>query len=289
VTPRKGTPPARETAKQPSLTQHRSQVAEVLQERIQLGKALKNREIRSSDEIDQLRVEQRKWHEYNVEYLSRCFDVPSVAESYNRWRGYGASFVNPSLAQRIESFRDGIGGQIGQIESVLERLELIPEAAQTASESRSTEDSRVVFIVHGHDEAAKAQVALFLGKLNLVPIILHEQPNLGQTIIDKFESNAARAGYAVVLLTPDDVGRDISSAPDSLVPRARQNVILELGYFCGVLGRERVCVLYKSEVEIPSDYLGVTYVPLDDGGGWKLNMAREIKHSGIDVDLNLAI
>jgi predicted nucleotide-binding protein len=90
----------------------------------------------------------------------------------------------------------------------------------------------------------------------------------------------------VVLLTGDDVG---GTQPDKLQPRARQNVILELGYFVGKLGRSQVCALRAEGVEIPSDFAGVVYHPLDAGGAWKFQLARELKAAGYAVDLNDAL
>ena len=144
-----------------------------------------------------------------------------------------------------------------------------------------------MFVVHGHDEAAKEAVARFLAKLDLEPIVLHEQPNQGRTVIEKFERHAD-VDFAVVLLTPDDAGYAVK-APNEAKPRARQNVIFELGYFVGRLGRSRVCALHKGNVEILSDYDGVIYVSMDDPQGWRLLLAREIKAAGIDVDLNAAL
>jgi predicted nucleotide-binding protein len=146
-------------------------------------------------------------------------------------------------------------------------------------------DSKKVFLVHGRDEAVKFAVARFLEKLGLEPVILHEQPNKGQTVIEKFEANSD-VRFAVVLLTPDDEGR--ATTGKDLKPRARQNVILELGYFIGKLRRARVCALYKEGVDLPSDIHGVIYVPYDGAGGWCLELAKELKAAGIDVDLNRA-
>lgn len=110
--------------------------------------------------------------------------------------------------------------------------------------------SNKVFIVHGHDELALQSLARFVEKLGLQAIVLKEQPNQGRTIIEKFEDSAREVGFAVVLLTPDDLGGVAdNSAPSS---RARQNVIFELGYFAGALGRGRVCLLRKGDIEIPS-------------------------------------
>ncbi|HXP69804.1 MAG TPA: nucleotide-binding protein [Candidatus Dormibacteraeota bacterium] len=148
-------------------------------------------------------------------------------------------------------------------------------------------DSRRVFLVHGHDEAVKLTVARFLERLGLAVIILHEQPNKGRTVIEKFEAHSD-VGFAVVLLTPDDEGYSTKS-PEILKKRARQNVILELGYFIGKLGRQRVCALYVEGVEIPSDINGVLYVRYEAGDGWQNALAKEIKAAGIRIDLNRSI
>lgn len=113
-------------------------------------------------------------------------------------------------------------------------------------------------------------------------MILQEQPDQGRTIIEKFEQYA-QVNFAVVLFTPDDVG---GLEAENLRPRTRQNVIFELGYFIGKLGRERVRVLVKGDIEIPSDYSGVLYISLDDAGGWQMALFRELKSAGFDVDAN---
>lgn len=144
-------------------------------------------------------------------------------------------------------------------------------------------DLRRVFIVHGHDEAPRETVARFLEAVGLEPVILHEQANRGMTISEKLRANA-NVGFAVVLLTPDDIGRAKSEEQER--PRARQNVILELGYFVGRLGHEKVCALLKGSLEIPSDYMGVVYTNFDDGGGWRQNLARELQAAGYEIDWN---
>lgn len=149
-------------------------------------------------------------------------------------------------------------------------------------------ESRRIFLVHGRDEGAKNTVARFLEKLDLQPVILDEQANRGQTIIEKFESHSD-VGFAIVLLTPDDEG-GLRGGEKSGRHRARQNVIFELGFFIGRLGRQRVCALTKgSAMEIPSDYSGVVYIPLDDGGAWRYHLVKELKSAGFDVDANLAL
>lgn len=143
--------------------------------------------------------------------------------------------------------------------------------------------SNKVFIVHGDDGEARETVARFLGKIGFEPIILNEQANQGRTIIEKVEANAD-VGFAVVLLTPDDVGRAKDS--EDLEPRARQNVLLELGYFIAKLGRERVCALRRGQVSIPSDFAGVVWEAMDDAGGWRQRLGRELQAAGHHVDWN---
>lgn len=144
-------------------------------------------------------------------------------------------------------------------------------------------DFHRVFIVHGHDEAPRESVARFLAIIGLDPVILHEQANKGMTIPEKLAAYA-NVGFAVVLLTPDDEGKAKGAA--DLQFRARQNVILELGYFVGRLGRDRVCALLRGQVEIPSDYVGVVYTPFDEGGGWRQKLAQELEAAGYDIDWN---
>ncbi len=163
--------------------------------------------------------------------------------------------------------------------------EKINTTTDTTLETEKVSYGNDVFIVHGHNERVKLDVARFIERLSLNPLILHEQPNQGRTIIEKFE-DYSNVGFAVVLLTGDDVGAPVSRKSD-LKSRARQNVILELGFFLGKLGREHVCALYEKGVDIPTDYEGVLYIPLS--GDWKFLLAREIKAAGIKIDLNNAI
>lgn len=145
-----------------------------------------------------------------------------------------------------------------------------------------------IFIVHGHDEACRLTVARYLEALQLTPVILHEQVNMGKTIIEKFETFASRAGYAIVLATPDDYGYPVGKEEEKRA-RARQNVVLELGYFVGALGREKTILLVKGDVELPSDLMGVLECRMDQTDGWKMTLARELSAAGFQIDMNLAL
>ena len=123
-------------------------------------------------------------------------------------------------------------------------------------------DPSKVFLVHGHDGEVREAVARFISeRLGLEPVILHERPNKGRTIITKFREEAAGISFAVVLMTADDLGK-ASAAPD-LQPRARQNVVFELGFFIGALGPEHVAAIVKGTIERPSDFDGVVYISFD--------------------------
>lgn len=139
-----------------------------------------------------------------------------------------------------------------------------------------------VFVVHGHDGEARETVARYLERIGFEPVILHEQANRSRTVIEKIEANRD-VSFAVILLTPDDEG---CAKGGDLEPRARQNVLLELGYFMAHLGRENICSLKRGTVEIPSDFAGVVWEPMDDNGGWKSALARELEAAGHTIDWN---
>lgn len=143
--------------------------------------------------------------------------------------------------------------------------------------------SNKIFIVHGQDVAARESIARFIERVGFEAVILHEQANRGGTIIEKIEANRD-VGFAIVLLTPDDEGRKMGDS--NLAPRARQNVLLELGYFMAYLGRPNVCALRRGDVDIPSDFAGVVWTELDPVGAWKTSLGRELAAAGYAVDWN---
>ena len=146
-------------------------------------------------------------------------------------------------------------------------------------------DMQKAFIVHGRDELVKIDVARFLEKMGIEPIILHEQASQGKTIIEKIEEYS-NVGYGIVLYTPCDKGGLASCDDNQLKPRARQNVVFEHGYLIGKLGRDRVCALMKDEVEYPNDISGILYIKYQNNDAWKLDLARELKKAGYNIDFN---
>lgn len=192
------------------------------------------------------------------------------------------------LRERQELIRAKIAYLEGSIAILNLEVELENDSVQVEVPVATSKRKNDVFLVHGHDDAALHGVARFLEQLGINPIILNEQANKGRTVIEKLTDHSD-VGFAVILLTPDDVGRSSKQPAGEEKLRARQNVILELGYFLGKIGRDKVCPLYVSGVEIPSDYHGVVYTLLDDAGAWKLALARELKVAGFPVDLNKAM
>lgn len=142
-----------------------------------------------------------------------------------------------------------------------------------------------IFIVHGKSEIMKISVARMLEQLELAPIILSERPNEGKTIIEKLEDHS-KVSFAVILLSPDDIGYP-KGKEEELKYRARQNVILELGYFIGKIGRKNVVALFledeKDKFEFPTDIHGILYIPYDREGMWKYKLIDELKASGFKI------
>lgn len=205
---------------------------------------------------------------YNLHYQSTVW-IPGMPDpDYKRITGEKISDAKALLRQAINA-----------LNTDLEDLDT-PVPVRAPSHPSSVVNAHRVFLVHGHDEAVRETVARFIEKLGIEVIILHEQPNSGRTIIEKIERHSG-VGMAVVLLTPDDVG---GKAGEDLKPRVRQNVLLELGYFIGVLGRDKVCALKSGNVDIPTDFAGVVWTEMS--GEWRTALAREFKAAGYEVDWN---
>lgn len=209
--------------------------------------------------------------------LSRLWKRYADYEERARLRRDRFSFPRPDAS---EVFRDGQDKTLDFIKvPVLGQQK--SEGRQSPVQLRLSAAGDKVFVVHGHDIGLREAVARFITSLGLKPIILSEQPNEGRTIIEKFEKNID-VNFAVVILSPDDEAHAAGQKKEQR-PRARQNVILELGYFMGKLGRDRVCPLYRSGVELPSDIHGLAYVEMDDRGAWKMDLIRELRRAGLPV------
>jgi len=233
------------------------------------------------------------WELLTKNFLSKAFgNYSSNVSAVTDIGKYGSFPMNAGPewwdAHNAKSLESKVSRLRGLVELLETELVLSDEAPTSLLPQAPIAVSRRVFLVHGHHDGLLHEVARYLEKLNLEPIVLREQPSSGRTIIEKFV-DFADVGYAVVLLTPDDRGGTIKTTFEQQRPRARQNVILELGYFLGKLSRNRVTALYMGDVEIPSDYAGVAFVGIDEHGAWRLELARELKASGLEIDMNRAL
>jgi predicted nucleotide-binding protein len=263
-----------------------------LEERIGLGKNLLNRSITDTAQVGQLDTDFYKWDDYNSEYLKQAFNNENniYKINYDDVNTFAGGFIyrGPDTPQeRYQRLRNNISNKIDNLEKLLEKVDLLksqlPEQPVIKKSSVSFADNDNVFIVHGHNTSVQQSVARVIDKLGLNPIILNEQANNGKTIIEKFE-NHSEVGFAIILMTDDDEGK--AKTEIHLKNRARQNVILELGYFIGKLGRERVLPLYSDGVDLPSDLHGLLYTPIDKAETWKFAIVKELKSAGYNVDAN---
>jgi predicted nucleotide-binding protein len=223
-----------------------------------------------------------------VRYAGRNkrFDIappPAVGGIYMRGVDPFENLFDPPYGISLFSLIiDSIDETIGVIEST-SNFNYNPQSKKSIQQHKPI-NARKIFIVHGHDNELKQTVARFIEKLGLIPIILHEKENTGLTIIEKFEK-FSEVNYSIVLMSPDDVGNSVMESKN-LKPRARQNVIFELGYFYGKLGRKNVCAIVKGDIEIPSDNDGIIYIAMDNKDGWKVLLCKELKAAGVDFDMN---
>lgn len=239
-----------------------------IQDRIQKGLLLLQKSINDNNDLEQFNADYRKWSDFNSELLKRSFTNEDFKVEYEGGVFGGISLYEPSLGEKINDSTRRLQGKIRKLESIMERLELIPISSHVAEENiempqNSVVKTKKVFIVHGRDEISKTNLEVFLREIGLEPIVLHRQADVGQTVIEKFEANSD-VGFAFILLTPDEIA--YLSPEDSLPDdkrqkelRARPNVMFEFGYFVGKLGRSKVCCLYTGDVVIPSDLNGLIY------------------------------
>lgn len=230
------------------------------------------------------------WDNFTEQLIIQAFGKPhgNLNAFYNAkhagpiWMGMPDEALQNNHVKGRENLRKLLEGFIDQLELFNSNRQMEQEKIDTTV-SRSSIKSRKIFIVHGHDDKSKTELTLILTKLGFDPIILHEQANVGMTVIEKLEKNSD-VGYAFILLTPDDLGKKKGDSSD--LPRARQNVVFEFGLFIGKLGRGNVCCLYTGNVELPSDLQGIVYVPFETSvNEVQLDIVKELRAIGYEINL----
>ena len=220
-----------------------------------------------------------KWNGFNVELIKRAFtnDGGEYLESY-KTAGDALLYSNKN---RVDFLKSLIKKEIDELLTIEEQLPLIPVADYVKEEQaeETMKNMRQVFVVYGHDKLMKLEVEEYLKEiLKLDVIALDEKPNRNRTIIEKFEHYSKDAGFAVILMSPDDT----MEVDGQIYKQARQNVVLELGYFMAKLGRSNVCVLVKGDVEKPSDISGILHLPFE--GNWKSDLRMEMDAAGVEIN-----
>jgi predicted nucleotide-binding protein len=235
---------------------------EKIDAQIEKGHKIRDQDIKSRDDLEMAQENYRKWHDENIRLLKVIFNNESVVDRYHGVSPCITLWDNKALDEDIKDFREPISRYMENLKSILDEQEQIYELEQELKDTVMEATSKTkIFVVHGHDPI-KDQLENLLLRWGFDPIILEDQANLGQTLIEKFEKNSSKVQYAIVLLTPDDKGCLKDS--ENLKPRARQNVIFELGYFFAKLGRNRVICLYKNDIERPTDFDGIAYIPFSN-------------------------
>lgn len=218
-----------------------------------------------------------KWDGFNTELLKRSF-TNQGGEYLKKYSGCGEALLYANM-NKVDFLRSLIKEKIDELQTIETQLPLIPvvEGVVEKVKPEMKRDMKQVFVVYGHDKLMKLEVETFLkDDLKLEVIALDEKPNQNKTIIEKFEHFSKDAGFAVVLMSPDDT----MEIDGQIYKQARQNVVLELGYFMAKLGRSNVAVILKGNVEKPSDISGILHLPFS--GNWKYELHRELKAAGVE-------
>jgi len=233
------------------------------------------------------------WREHTIAELKAVYDGDAISIEFDVWTHW-TEHTSPRSA--FPNAKSSLETGLNKLRDLVERLPLAvepeplqarPGKVEKVSHDRDpAPDGPNVFIIHGRSAGGFLDsVARFIEQLGLSPVILAEQASEGRTLIEKFEVKALDVGYAIALLTPEDRAYGPEDEPPPRPNRARQNVMLELGYFMARLGRKNVVALQQEGLEVPTDILGIVYIPLDDGGAWKTLLARELRAAGYDIDL----
>ncbi|MCD8436016.1 nucleotide-binding protein [Tenacibaculum dicentrarchi] len=237
-------------------------------------------------ELNELKKKIKRWDDYNIELLKQSFNIPN--NEYKKKYIYTGVTFDKKIFRRdpseIITQTNFLEDRIEYLDALHEKSELIQFNTEEKSFSKNNNNLNQVFIVHGHDDEAKIKTARFVEKIGFEAIILHEQASSSMSIIEKIEEYS-NVGFGIILYTPCDIGSKQTNKLE-LKSRARQNVVFEHGFLIGKIKRENVCALVKGNVELPNDISGVVYIQMDNENSWKYTIAKEMKASGYNIDMN---
>lgn len=264
----------------------KSFVIKKLESWIEEGKRIRSLEFRNHVDGSIAHSERSKWRNTVRNNFSTIFDAPALRDEFIKALSGEPTPYNANLGYYRTQHVLRVGSGISVLEAILDKIHLNHiDTSQVEDDDLDQEKSdkadysiSKIFIVHGHNEELKQSVARYVEKLGLEAVILHEQPSENNTIIEKFEKYS-RVPHAIVLFSEDDAVVSESDGGEKVF-RPRQNVILELGFFLGKLGRSQVTGIIKGAPEIPSDYSGIIYIKYAPGNDWKDLLRTELKAAG---------
>lgn len=247
-----------------------------------LDKEKLNKIIEEATEMSHMYITARDvkfqaWFEKSSRFLITKFGQSSYEYDSFRKTAFSPQVFTPRTPE--ETFIDAL--HLGLQKSILIFKDYLKEMDdQPVAQKPILSDKSKIFIVHGHDGELKESVARLIEHQGIQAIILFEKPNQGKTLIEKFESYS-NVGSAICLFTKDDLGKAKNESEEKY--RARQNVVLETGYFMGKLGRNNIVILADSGIEMPSDLSGVVYT---NTANWQFELLKELKFFGYNIDFN---
>jgi predicted nucleotide-binding protein len=227
---------------------------------------------------------------YYVPYTKEAFgQIESALKLLTDFVNSNHFLKNKTYLSEIEDLEELVEG-LSNIRSDEDRLLQKRIQKNIANLARTIlDENKKIFIVHGRNINMRDKISSLLGRLKIDYVILETEYNNGATVIEKFIKNACDCRYAIVLFSADDVGR-YDDEKSEFKSRTRQNVIMELGYFLGLIGRKNITILHetRTDIEKPSDFDGIVYEPFDEYGAWKSKIIKEMKRAGIYIDEKLA-
>lgn len=258
------------------------------------GEAILEAEPGDQGGIPEFRSSYLSWEGKTAAVLENGFKVSGflTTSPKDEFTGTAVSLLDLKIAsttiprERLPEVVADIREKIRVLDAIEDRLDVYAGNTTVTKTSGPSADAPI-FLVHGHDIERREIVRRFLEAVtDRDVVVLADQPNRGQDILGKLLSHAQSASFAVVLLTPDDEGGKRGVGENA--PRTRQNVVFELGLFIGLIGRDRVAALNDTSIELPTDFSGVGYIPID-GESWQIELARELKAADIAVSLDRAL
>lgn len=221
----------------------------------------------------------QSWYNLTERFLLNKYGKDSIELSNLRHTKFAPQNYS-DIRQLLAKCSEGLLACKLTFQGYLEELKEESINGQDTEQTFQEKDFSKIFIVHGHDGELQQAVARLIEKQGIEAIILSEQANKGKTIIEKLEENSD-VSCAICLFTPDDTGK--ANNETNYKARARQNVVLEAGYFMGKLGREHVVYIAKEGIELPSDLQGVVYT---NANNWQFDLLKELREIGYPMDFN---